>query len=408
MRKYIILGTFLDIGGGQLYTQNKVRFLKKEGWIVEVYTGRKGELLLSEMKEYVDNFFAELEYLPFYTRKKRREEIISAIVGRSKAEEVIIESSKKTYALWGELIAQRMNAKHVFMNLDEEFPVYEKWYYEFLDFKHKRKELVGIGETSLERMFKSYKKIIGGQNYNLRFVCDNSIEVFESEAVNQIVPQDINIGCISRLDKEYIMPMIDEIVIFANNNISLHIALVLVGSCKNENVVMQIKSKCSSADNIHLYFMGYMSPISKKLIDIVDVFIGTAGSAIMTAASGKITIGVDTITCQPTGIVGYDVVNSTYANNVDKSRRLNTYLEYVFFKMDKNKIKKALQESRKTIKVDYMVEFEKHMKFIKDTCKEKKYFQFKNVGMKNRVIFALIRTIGLKNLVYIKKGEVMK
>ena len=72
VKRYIIIGTFFDMGGGQLYTRNKTDFLKKNGWVVDVYTGRSGKLYLDDMKMYEDNYYRELNHIPFYTSVKRQ------------------------------------------------------------------------------------------------------------------------------------------------------------------------------------------------------------------------------------------------------------------------------------------------------------------------------------------------
>ncbi len=46
MKQYIILGNMPRIGGGQLYTANKVEYLKKNGWLVQVYTPYVGEEII--------------------------------------------------------------------------------------------------------------------------------------------------------------------------------------------------------------------------------------------------------------------------------------------------------------------------------------------------------------------------
>lgn len=60
-----------------------------------------------------------------------------------------------------------MQAKHVFFDLDEDFVEFEEWYYDFLDFKYERRELAGINNMSMQKMFKSHREIAEGKNYYL-------------------------------------------------------------------------------------------------------------------------------------------------------------------------------------------------------------------------------------------------
>ena len=115
MKRYILLSTFFDMGGGQLYTRNKTDYLKKNGWKVDVYTGRTGQLMLSEMSEYENNYYKELNFSPFYASPKRRKEIIDIISQDRDYEEIVIESAKQPMALWGELIAANLGANTYFL-----------------------------------------------------------------------------------------------------------------------------------------------------------------------------------------------------------------------------------------------------------------------------------------------------
>lgn len=400
MKRYILLSTFFDMGGGQLYTRNKTDFLKKNGWKVDVYTGRSGKLLLPEMAEYVQNYYRELNFLPFYTSQKRREEIIEIISQDRDYDEIIIESAKQPMALWGELIAAKLGAKHVFFNLDENFPKYDRWYYEFIDFKHRRRELAGIMPYSLARMFKKYKDISSTENYSLKFLCENSVNDENNAVMEGITKADINFGCISRLDKEYIIPMMEEVVKFSQAHPQLSISFVVVGDSTYPSILEHLKTIASRAEHMTLYTLGYLSPIPTALIDYVDYFIGTSGSAVMTAAAGKITVAVDTVTGVPIGIIGYDIDTGIFADG-NGHHTLCNYLEQLHFQADKDKIIKKIK-TNKNLSFDYLEEFHVHMAFIQKSEPQKEYFSFQNIDIISKCKFLLIRMCGVENAKKIK------
>ncbi len=396
-KRYIILSTFFDMGGGQLYVRNKVDYLQKKGWHVDVYTGRSGKLLIPEMEKYKDNYYPELDDFPFYFSRKKREQIINDIIGQKKINETIIESSKAPYAVWGEMLAERVKAKHIFFDLDEEFPKYDSWYYHFADFKHKRREIAGIIPQSMQRMFRDHKIIEQGENYNLKFICQNTISTENNRIVDNIEKTDINLSCISRLDKNYIMPMIREIVLFAKMHREKTISLILVGDAKDSLIIDRLKHTVMNTDNIRLHLLGYLSPIPQSLIDRTDIFIGTSGSAIMTAQEGKITITVDTSTCRPIGILGYDIDVGVFLEKENPFESLSVYLEYLCYSADKNKIIKYIKENNKP-KMDYMREFDTHMDFIKKSDRAKDYFQFDDFRIGEHFAFIIVKLIGKKNI----------
>lgn len=404
MKLYIILGQFFGMGGGPLYIRNKVDYFKKRGWDVQVYNGQSGPLLIPELEEYQKNIYFELFSCPFFWTANKRKQIIREIVLKVSAkcyDEIIVESVNTTYALWGELIAEQLRAKHVILNMDEGFPHYAKWIYEFLDFKHKRKELAGIMPGSLARMFGNYKQIGEKEDYALCLACYNIFSDDNNGRIEGIKKKDINLGCISRLDKGYIMPMIGYVADVARTHPDVSFSFILVGDAPDHSISNKIKDAVQEIKNLKLYMLGYLSPIPNRLIEFVDYFIGTAGSAEMTANAGKITVIVDTSTCHPIGIGNYDAMSAVFADTDSKTDNLKVYLEKLIFEMDKDIIKEKIKENTNII--DYMVEFDKHMDFIYASWCEKQYFPFHNFGFLERVKFGMFRLIGFKRWKSIKK-----
>lgn len=408
MKKYIILGDILNIGGGELYRRNKVDYLKRKGWKVEVYFGLSGELLIPELEEYQKNFYFELYSCPFLWTLGKRNQIIQEIVSKISVEyydEIVVESNNLGYALWGELIAEQLGAKHVVFNVEDNFPQYTKWKYDFLDYKHRRKELAGVKPSSLSRMFGKYKHINEDEGYYLNFVCLNVTSDENNYRMEGIQKSDINLGCISRLDKTYVLPMVGYVAEVAKEYPEISFSLVIVGDASDPSISGKIMNTVKEIKNLKLHILGYLSPIPNRLIEYTDYFIGTSASACMTADAGKITVVVDTNTCQPIGIENYDTSNNIYADPNSKSKNLKVYLEQLIFAMDKDEIKKKIKENKKEIQKvrDYMVEFDKHMDFIDATCRDKQYFQFNNFSFLERVKFGICKLIGVKRWMPIKK-----
>ena len=392
------------MGGGQLYTRNKVNYLKRNGWKVCLYTGRSGKLYFDDLKDYKENYIPELNYLPFYFNRKTQRRIIRQIINGCEGawNQVVIESHKQPMAVWGELLASNINGKHVFFDLDEDFVYFESWYYRFLDFKHNRKELAGINELSLEKMFKEYKKISDEDNYHLLFPCTNTIENVDNPLIETAPNSDICLGSISRLDKDYLIPMMEEIVSFCNQNKGKKITVFVVGDSKEKKFSKKLLDIGKEAENLKIILLGFLSPIPSLLIKKVDVFIGTAGSAVMTAEAGKVTIAVDTITCEPIGVIGINAQSTTYSNGNLKWKKLSEYLSYIFFE-------KSVKYVESQIKCDQFMgisvngALDEHMLFLEASEKTKEYYTFDKLGIKYNVLYSLIQTLGIKNSKKIKK-----
>lgn len=404
MKRYIILGYFFNMGGGPLYTRNKVEYLKKNGWKVEVYTGKTGKLLLDDMKEFENNYFPELGYFPFYIKRKNRKRIIEAIVGNTKYEETIIESSNLPYGLWGELIAEKIGAKHVMFYLDEQYSDYAPWIYKYLDFKHNRKELAGIVAGSMQRMFKQYKNISDKEDYHLRFCSVNQISDKNNPVIETIQRGDINLGCISRLDKDYIIPMVKEICKFAEGMPEKRIVFILVGDASDKNILKEIEKIVESVSNLELYALGALSPLPHNLIDFVDYFIGTAGSTKVTAQEQKITIYLDTVDAYPVGIRGYDTEGGIFAAKKEENRTLSVYLSDLVKDEERQvKIKNCLEIYATENRTDFMKEFDKHMEFIQSSANSQIYYSFKKFGWKAWLKICCCQILGIKKISEIKR-----
>ncbi len=396
-RHYIILGFIFNIGGGQLYTRNKTDYLKRNGWKVSVYTGRDGALILEEMRAYKGNFIKELDCLPFFIPKKRREEIITLISRNTQqADSIVIESHKMAMSVWGEMIAERIGARHVIFDLDEEFPEFQKWQYEFLDFKHKRKELAGIKNVSLSRMFGSYKKVEQAEAYCLNFVDFNTFSPKNNVAMNDYEKGDIGFGSISRLNKPYIIPMFENIAVLAGRHPELAFSVAFIGCGDEDNILQAVRKIADKKDNLKLFAYGFLSPVPSKILE-ADCFINTAGSAHMTACAGKLTVGVDTSTCKPIGLLGIDVAEALFQPEGKCMPDLCEYLEDMLFRKDFQKLCQMAYENRPA-EIDYMEEFNRHMEFIGRSAACMEYFDFGRINMKYRIFYAAVSRVGIERI----------
>ena len=92
---------------------------------------------------------------------------------------------------------------------------------------------------SMQKIFKSHREIAEGKNYYLKFSCGNSICDINNDIIESAEEADINLGSISRLNKDYIMPMMKEIALFAQNNLQKNIALFIVGDCDDKTIELK-------------------------------------------------------------------------------------------------------------------------------------------------------------------------
>lgn len=395
MKKYIILTpNITNIGGAQIYVRNKKVFLEENGWEVDIYSIFEGQILIKDIAVFKDNIIEELLYLPFFYSKNERLNIISRLTEKNNYDNLIIESNTITLALWGEMIAKETNGKHIIYLLNEHFENFSKTIFLFLDFKHKRKELAGIHNKSLELLFKDYKRIAENEKYSLRATCANAVVDVPNYIIDNIKKKDINIGCISRLEKPFVSTMVDEIIQFTKINSSKTIQLVLVGESPDHSVERSIIKKTEDVQNLNLVMTGRLFPIPKKLFQMMDIFIGVAGAAGVSANENVLTLTVDVNSHKPIGLLGYDTRDSIYSQHATDIS-ISAALERILI---------IEQMQNEEIEIDYkIVDFRKeylnHLDFIYSSNQEKIFYEINGIKLNTKELIKkyLIKVAGINN-----------
>lgn len=361
-RKYVFLTySISNIGGSQIYVRNKTNFLESKGWLVEVFSYQTGDLIIKELSKYRNNIIKELEYGAFHYTKKDRNKLIKTIIRKSNLSnhELIIESNSIGLSTWGELLAKELNCKHFIYLVSETFNINHQTF-NYLEFKHERRELAGIHEKAINNLFKPYKLLNSEECYNLRAYCSNVVEDIENLHISNIKNADFSIGSIGRLDKPYLIPILNQLKDFIEKHHFYRFNIILIGGTNDNLKYIQIKNLFSNTNNVNIYITGFIYPIPTSLIKKSDVYISVAASALASRNLGIPTITVDSINYTPLGILGYNTDNNMFADDLNNNKYdLNLLLEKVLIK-------------KECVKVDIvpklkMPEYYHHMNFLKDS-----------------------------------------
>ena len=122
MKHYIILtGGIHNMGGSEMYTRNKIIYLKTTGWHVNVFFYNRGEkIYLKELEEFKNNCIPELQNGYYYFNKIQRNSIVDRIYsGIDSNDYVVIESQLIELTYWAELVAFKYGAKSILNCLEE-------------------------------------------------------------------------------------------------------------------------------------------------------------------------------------------------------------------------------------------------------------------------------------------------
>lgn len=394
-KKYIILTNFIDgVGGAQIYVKNKVKFFKELGWDVNVLYYGSGTIILTDLRCFENNGIPLLRCYPQGLSDRKINSIVDEIISntdKNEYKEIIIESHEISLALWGELAAKQLEAKHFIFLLQETFPTLPQDIYDYLDFKHKRKELVGISSKSLEMLFHGYKEISESERYSLRAVCSNIVEDVSNKIIDSIVKEDINIGSITRLEKPYVIPMINEIICFADYNKDKTIQLVIVGSSVSGEIEKLIYNRAKNIPNLKVLITGYMYPVPRSLFKIIDIFIGVSGSAQATAAEGALTLTLDVRDSKPIGLLGYDTNNNIFRDS-QNTESISTVLQRVLIEQP------VTTKHNGVKKYDFREVFQTHLEFIYSGADNKAYYEVRRmrISLYDMAKKITLRILGVK------------
>lgn len=291
------------VAGGPIYNSNKIRFLEDRGWNVVVFPTDSGNIYIKPLEKYNYKSYDFIHFPPYTFRKKQIEKLLDGMASAiPKSDEIIVETGTDHTALWGELLARKLKARHIVMFLDEKNENVNSYSAPFYEFKYSRNELYSISKESLTYIFSPYFKIEYPEKHVWNAWCSNSVQSVESNILKLLPNADYMIGSIGRLDKSFVQNIIEGVCTFADKHKESSIGLCLFGGA-DDKTVLQIKNKIKGHCNVVLYISGYIWPVPKDAFSRFDVFISGAGSACVSANMGVPTINMDVISNEPIGII---------------------------------------------------------------------------------------------------------
>ena len=389
MNKTYILIEFAitGVGGVQLYIQDKLKSLENRGWKCLVFSGfTKGIVELEHLKKHQSVIFPELAYSPVIFPNKDIKKIIRLVkeaVGDT--EEIVIESGSLPSALWGELIAEALKAKHIVFLLSEENDKINRIYIPFFKFKLERKELAGTNSGSLPLLFYDEKIITESNNLFLSPSYSNQAQEYNCDQINQIPDNKLTITSIGRLNKKTTMPIINGIEYIIKHHPDKSFCIVIVGSSTEKDVEKNIQSIFEKYNNVSLFVLGTLNPLPKSLFRKTTLFISSAGSALISYKEGIPTISVDANDCKAIGVLGYTTSNSLYRKN-ETPCEIGELAELVLFGDYLNQFQ--YHEKKRPLLLEDI--YSSHDKFIIESDKTYEYFPLLKLKLNNKQKIAKI------------------
>lgn len=396
-----MIPSIINMGGAQMYIRNKVVWLRKQGWDVQVISAYKGNVIISELKEF-DTFIPEMLF-PFYVfSQSKQRRIVKQVINKIQPhnfDEIVIESTCIGITTWAEVIAKEVCAKHIAYLLQEMNVVDNPYLQKFFKFKHQRRELVSITDQSLMMMFESFAPIPIEQSYRLPAYCNNVVEDIDSPFLHTILwdKYDYKVGCLARIDKPFVMTAVSNFASFVLKHHDKRFLLFMIGGAlENTPFESNIEKIFSGLENVELIISGYMFPISAKLLECFDAFFSSAGSCWVCMRSGVPTIAIDGNDFLPTGIMKHTTLHSLFRDDDEPALDYQEVFEDVIIR----KKYPRMVSDHEIIEPD----FSTHMEFLGSSAEETAYFSnFKSYTMADLKLCIILSLIGAKN--YIRLGE---
>lgn len=375
---YAVVG----MGGGQMYVNNKCRFLTDRGWKVMIFSGLQGELVIHELESYPTYTFPELNIMPNVFKEKDKRKFVDTMVkciGAETNDEIVIESSFSPGTYWGEILACRLRARHIVCFLDErpDLIIYEE-YIPFFEFKLKRKELAGISKKSLPLLFRD-KVIINEKNNSwLPMACTNVVEDYSNKTIEDVLKSIGNekvFCCIGRLEKEYVFAAAEAFLKYVTTFNEKRYVLLFVGASDNVNEEQRIKNLFVGLKHVRLFMVGHIYPLPKVLFEHVDLVVASAGCASVAYAQNAKTISVDANDSKAIGVMGYTTQNSLYREEEEPQDICDLIIKVINTEY--------LQQFTYTPKVQFLVDelLTKHLNFLANTDQTLNYYPIQKMHL---------------------------
>lgn len=413
MKKYVFITMNIGgINGAEQYIYNKMNFLKDQGYQVLIFSGRPEKILIEGFYPYKDLIHPGLRFYPYCLKKKETETVLSwmlSAINIQPGDDCIVESSNVISALWGELLCSRLGCKHLAIIMQEKNN-YQADMRAFLQFKYDRHELSGIMDHSVSNMLGDLNLPLR-PDARVRAFCTNVVQDCADPYSPFFDPHaDITFGSIGRLEKDYVLPLINSLVGFFRDHADTRYNLVLIGGCADKHRLQTIKDTLATCNNVHLVLTGNLYPIPRTLVEKVDIFVSAAGSASATYYQQRPTVKVNHLTAEPLGIMGHDILvgesNATAPNPPRTSRTLVDYIQDI---LTSSVDIRYIQNWDDSFNESMRTEFERHLHFG-DEASERTYydvFQVRYHDLKYKLCRVVCKIIGVttayKILEFIRK-----
>lgn len=389
MKKYVVITYLISaIGGAQIYLYNKMRYCEKNGWNVYIFSAVGGNPLIEKLKKYENLRNKYFNEYPYLLSKRKVNKIIKWMLDEidyNENDEIIIECNGIQHAIWGELLAKECGGKSIINYVSEGANLPNKSIYDFLEFKWKRNEFRCIKTKIMKDIFKD-KNLSEEQCFDFRAPCTNSMEDVCIPIKLDLKPDEPVIGIVGRIAKGYVYATLKEVIKFANNHPDKFYNVLIVGG-GNKVLCKKLEELYKNVKNIKVIITGAIYPVPQKLIEKMNVAIGSSGSIRLPWSLNIPSISVDLDSNKSMGFLGYDTQNTQFPLANEELKDISDCLEDYFYNSYLENHKGPYNSTELISEEEITEVLDTHFEYLELTEKKKGYFdRFVIDDFKSRLI----------------------
>ena len=331
MKKYVFLTRGIEgLSGNPRYVNNKCCWLEEHGWeVVVIWSYNVSKVNLRHIIRFDDKsyIFHELNFYPCWFTKQQRESIIKKILCRiGTAEQIVIESNKLQLGAWGEMIAERLNVKHINFVTTEHIKIHNRPTFDFCYAKLIRNEFFTINPSAVKHLFSNYTTLDHLENYYWSASQGVEIEEYDFASFDELPKADFTISHFGRT-KGYFPYMLEELNHFISKHQEKSFNLFFLGDISNVEMIKETLP----FSNVHVVYHKAVNVIPLQMFTKSDVIIATAGCASLASKYGGKVISMNVNKNKPLGLMRYTTLDSNtdsgkYENHLSLSEWLTTLL----------------------------------------------------------------------------------
>ena len=378
MKKYIIITPSISrYGGSKLYTKNKKEFMQSQGWEVYVFSAWNTDIRIPGLEPYENMGFPEIvKPICLYSKRFVQSKLsyMADIVGEF--EECVIETHEVASTTWGEMLAEKLKAKHLMYLLAENVKSEARRFRELGKFKLDRGEFRSSHAETIMRFFEEGQYTLEqSRQYNLKCLLNIGLEDDRPSAFeDDIDSSKLVIGVFSRLDKKCIPNTFQELKKFFQNHAQIQGQVVVIGNGDNYTE-KDIREAFAGVTNVEFVFTGNLTPVPTGLIHKIDLAFSLAGCATLLRQCHCVTVTIDATDYGVIGLFGINTEKNTYRAQ-EPFQSIESFLDENWQKIPQLK---ELMKQDKFIPADVNEIYQAHLDFIYLSDQEKKYFASKKM-----------------------------